>query len=158
MQDTPSEATGWHIHDEQGFAGLVGPIWERWAADDQLVLALELGMRHVNQAGVAQGGLLVTLADRVMGHALRHGLDGEPVATVQLDTHFMSAGQVGDIVEGRARMTRITRSLAFIDGTITCGDRTLVSARGVWKRLADPDGTAAAAFRQRFIRACRHEI
>ena len=112
----------------------------------------------VNQAGVAQGGLLVTLADRVMGHALRHGLDGEPVATVQLDTHFMSAGQVGDIVEGRARMTRITRSLAFIDGTITCGDRTLVSARGVWKRLADPDGAAAAAFRQRFIRACRHEI
>ena len=158
MQDTPSEATGWHIHDEQGFAGLVGPIWERWAADDQLVLALELGVRHVNQAGVAQGGLLVTLADRVMGHALRHAVGGEPVTTVQLDTHFMSAGQVGDIVEGRARMTRITRSLVFIDGTITCGDRTLVSARGVWKRLADPDGTAAAAFRQRFIRACRHEI
>lgn len=153
MQDTasstPGEATGWYIHDEQGFAGLIGPIWERWE-DDELVLALTLGARHVNQGGVAQGGLLVTLADRVMGHALRHAVNGEPVTTVQLDTHFMSAGQIDDVVEARARLMRITRSLAFIDGRVTCGQRTLVEARGVWKRLADPHGEAAAVFHERF--------
>ena len=151
MTSTLDSAHGWQIHDEEGFAGLIGPIWERWDNDGTLVLAMEIGQRHVNQAGVAQGGLLVTLADRVMGHALRHAVDGEPVTTVQLDTHFLSAGQVGDIVEGRARMTRITRSLAFIDGTITSGERTLVAARGVWKRLADPNGQAAATFHERFV-------
>ncbi|WP_348762630.1 PaaI family thioesterase [uncultured Salinisphaera sp.] len=150
MNTTTAPADGWQIHDEQGFAGLIGPIWERWDDGDTLVLALTLGRRHVNQAGVAQGGLLVTLADRVMGHALRHTLGGEPVATIQLDTQFLAPGQVGETVEGRACITRLTQRLAFIDGTITCGERTLVQARGIWKRLADPHGAARRAFVARF--------
>lgn len=53
---------GWRLHDDEGFVGLVGPVWERWE-DGALVLAFTAEPRHANQAGVVQGGMLVTLAD-----------------------------------------------------------------------------------------------
>ena len=40
--------------------------------------------------------------------------------------------------------------LAFIDGAITCNARTLIQARGIWSRLADPQGEARRVFKARF--------
>lgn len=151
MNHPPEPPEGWYLHDNTGFFALIGPVWERWEAD-ALVLAFTAGPQHGNQRDVVQGGMLMTLADRVMGHTLRHAVDGQPVATIQLDTQFLDAGQVGDFIEARAVLTRVTRSIAFIEGRITAGDRLLMTATGLWKRLRDEDGRAAQRFSQAFNR------
>lgn len=145
----PPAPSGWRLHDSEGFIGLVGPVWERHEGD-ALVLAFTAGEQHANQRGVVQGGMLMTLADRVMGHALRLQLGGQPVATIQLDTHFLEAACIGETVEARACVTRVAKSVAFIEGRLHVGDRTLMTASGVWKRLADGSGEGAAGFRARF--------
>ncbi|MGB7757158.1 MAG: PaaI family thioesterase [Salinisphaera sp.] len=151
---SPSDTTpppGWRLHDAEGFIGLVGPVWELWDAD-VLVLAFTAEQKHANQRGVVQGGMLMTLADRVMGHALRVRLAGQPVATVQLDTHFLDAGRIGHRVEARAELKRIATSLAFVEATVTQGERALMRATGIWKLLRDSDGAAAQRFDARFGR------
>lgn len=140
---------GWRLHDGEGFIGLVGPLWERWDGDT-LLLAFTAEDKHANQRGVVQGGMLMTLADRVMGHALRVHLGGQPVATIQLDTHFLDAGHIGNFIEARAELKRVTRSVAFVEGVVSQGDRALMRATGVWKRLRDSNGAAADQFLERF--------
>ncbi len=140
---------GCRLHDDEGFIGLVGPLWERWDGDT-LVLAFTAEGKHANQRGVVQGGMLMTLADRVMGHALRVHLAGQPVATIQLDTHFLDAGHIGHLIEARGELTRVTSSVAFVAGTVSQGERTLMQATGVWKRLRDSDDAAAGQFLERF--------
>ena len=48
------------------FVGLVGPLWFK-AEEDGLRIGLPLEKRHGNPMGWAHGGLLVTVADMVMG-------------------------------------------------------------------------------------------
>lgn len=151
MTDSSMLSDAWRVHDDTGFLGLIGPVWERWRGDT-LVLAFEAGAQHGNQRDVVQGGMLMTLADRAMGHTLRLALDGQPVATVQLNTQFLAAGQAGELIEAQASLTRITRHIAFVEGHVFAGDRLLLTASGLWKRLRDEDGQAAAAFRQTFGR------
>lgn len=151
MTQNPAQTPDWQLHDDEGFLGLIGPVWEDRAAD-QLVLAFTAEDKHSNQRGSVQGGMLMTLADRVMGHALRLHLEGEPVATIQLDTHFLEAAWAGDWIEARARLTRVTRSVVFIEGVLDSGDRRLMQANGVWKRLRDHDGKASARFQAQFMR------
>ena len=53
------------------FVGLIGPLWFK-AEDDKLRVGLPLEPRHGNPMGWAHGGLLVTVADMVMGAGSGH--------------------------------------------------------------------------------------
>ena len=66
-----------------------------------------------------QGGLLMTFADRTCGMTARY-VSGRPtLATVQLDTHFVDAGKIGEILISKPRVVRSTRSLIFITTEVT---------------------------------------
>ena len=52
----------------------------------------------------------------------------------------MDGARPGDFVAGEAMVTRITRSIVFVQGSVRCGDRVLLTASGLWKRLqGSPD-------------------
>lgn len=127
-------ADGWSLHDEDGFLGLVGPIWER-TGDGELMLAFQAQDKHRNKRGVVQGGMLMTIADRLLGAYARSLNDSRPQATIQLDVQFLAAVRVGDVVTGRAMMVRDTRSLMFLRGELSVDDSVAVTANGVWKKL-----------------------
>jgi acyl-coenzyme A thioesterase PaaI-like protein len=59
----------------------------------------------------------------------------KPCTTVQLNTHFIAPARIGDFVESRAEVMRATRTVVFVRGMLVVGDRTIVSADGVWKIL-----------------------
>ena len=44
----------------------------------------------------------------------------------------MSAGEIGEVVTGEARVTRATRSVLFLSGTFTVGERILMTASGIY--------------------------
>lgn len=91
--------------------------------------------KHLNGGGAIHGGLLMSLADTVLGFTAQDGAATKAAATVTLNTDFLAAGKPDEIVWGTAHVTRATRSLIFISGELTQGDRTLMTATGIWKVL-----------------------
>jgi acyl-coenzyme A thioesterase PaaI-like protein len=82
-----------------------------------------------------QGGVLMTFADRTCGMTARYASGKQMLATVQLDTHFVEAGKIGEILVSRPRLVRSTRSLIFITTEITVDQRCIAMASGVFKIL-----------------------
>lgn len=127
-------AEGWTLHDDRGFLGLVGPVWERPGPDGP-ELAFQATEKHENLRGVVQGGMLMTLADRMLGAIGRAHNENRPQATVHLDVDFLAPVRIGDVVTGRGRIRRNSRTLMFIGGVLTVGETTVVEASGIWKKL-----------------------
>jgi len=128
------KSDGWKIVETTGFMHLIGPLWER-LVDGNLEFALITEDKHHNRRGLVQGGVLMTFADRSCGMTARH-VSGKPtMATVQLDTHFVESGKIGEVLISRPHVVRTTRSLVFITTEVTVDKRCIAMASGVFKIL-----------------------
>lgn len=125
---------GWSIVETTGFIHLIGPLWER-KVGETYEFALATQDKHHNRRGMVQGGVMMTFADRTCGMTARYVSGRQYMATVQLDTHFVEAGQIGDVLISRPRVVRSTRSLIFMSTEVTVDDRCIVMANGVFKFL-----------------------
>ena len=137
MMDKATEnlqSSGWTMVEATGFISLVGPLWQR-VVDGAHEYALVAVDKHHNRRGLVQGGLLMTFADRTCGMTARY-VSGHPhLATVQMDTHFVDSGKIGETLLSKPRVIRITRSLIFITTEISAENRCIVIASGVFKIL-----------------------
>ena len=128
------KSDGWTILETTGFMHLIGPLWER-KVDGRYEFALATEDKHHNRRGMVQGGVMMTFADRTCGMTARYVSGKEFMATVQLDTHFVEAGTIGDILTARPRVVRATRSLIFLTAEVTVDKRCIAMANGVFKIL-----------------------
>jgi acyl-coenzyme A thioesterase PaaI-like protein len=128
------KSDGWSIVETSGFLRLIGPLWQR-IVNGEHEYALITEDKHHNRRGLVQGGVLMTFADRTCGMTARY-VSGRPtLATVQLDTHFVEAGKIGEVLISRPRVVRSTRSLIFITTEVTVEKRVIAMANGVFKIL-----------------------
>jgi len=128
------KSDGWSILETSGFLHLIGPLWQR-VVNGEHEYALITEEKHHNRRGLVQGGVLMTFADRTCGMTARY-VSGRPtLATVQLDTHFVEAGKIGEVLISRPRVVRSTRSLIFITTEVTVEKRVIAMANGVFKIL-----------------------
>ncbi|HMO45939.1 MAG TPA: PaaI family thioesterase [Rubrivivax sp.] len=121
------------------FTEPLGPLFIR---QDGGGFALRAADRHCNARGVMHGGMLITLADQTLGLTVQRAVGTVEVATVSLNCDLVDSARPGELVEGEATVTRITRSIVFVRGSLRCGERVLLSASGLWKRLQDRPGSA----------------
>src|SRR5690242_7077262 len=137
---TKLKSDGWTILETSGFLHLIGPLWQR-VVNGEHQYALITEDKHHNRRGLVQGGVLMTFADRTCGMTARY-VSGRPtLATVQLDTHFVETGKIGDVLISRPRVVRSTRSLIFMSTEVMVDKRVLAMANGVFKILKnDPPG------------------
>ena len=137
MTDKATEklkASGWTIVDTTGFIHLIGPLWQR-VVDGEHEYALVAQDKHHNRRGLVQGGVLMTFADRTCGMTARY-VSGRPtLATVQMDTHFVESGKIGETLMSKPRVVRSTRSLIFVSTEVTVDKRCIAMASGVFKIL-----------------------
>jgi acyl-coenzyme A thioesterase PaaI-like protein len=127
-------ASGWSVVEATGFIQLVGPLWQRIVGGEP-EYALVAEDKHHNRRGLVQGGVLMTFDDRTCGMTAR-SVSGRPMlATVQMDTHFVEAGKIGDILISKPRVVRSTRSLIFVSTEVTAERRCIAMANGVFKIL-----------------------
>jgi acyl-coenzyme A thioesterase PaaI-like protein len=137
MTDMATEklkASGWTIVETSGFLSLVGPLWQR-LVDGEHEYAIEAQDKHHNRRGLVQGGLLMTFADRSCGMTARYVSGRQTLATVQMDTHFVDSGKIGEILISKPRVVRATRSLIFLTTEVTANERCIAMASGVFKIL-----------------------
>jgi len=128
------KSEGWKIVETTGFLHLIGPLWQR-TVDGELEFALITEDKHHNRRGLVQGGVIMTFADRTCGMTARY-VSGKPtMATVQMDTHFIDSGKIGEILVSTPRVVRVTRSLIFITTEVAAEKRCIAMASGVFKIL-----------------------
>ena len=127
---------GWSIMDDDGFIHLVGPVWHRIVGTDH-EFAIVGQDKHRNRRGVVQGGVLMTLADRSCGMTARVVSGADALATVQMDTFFVDAARIGELMISRPKAVRSTRSLIFMSTEVCVGDRVVATAHGVFKTVRD---------------------
>src|SRR5215218_1188741 len=128
------KSDGWKIVETTGFIHLIGPLWQR-LVDGEPEFALITEDKHHNRRGLVQGGVLMTFADRACGMTARHASGKTTMATVQLDTHFVESGKIGEVLISRPHVVRTTRSLIFITTEVTVDKRCIAMASGVFKIL-----------------------
>ncbi len=113
------------------YGRLVGPVYEKTTPEGH-VFGFRVMDKHMNMGGMTHGGMLATFADIVLGRFEARDFDKVTV-TVRMVTDYMAPARLGDWVEGRANITRQTRSFFFVDGVITCRTRNLLNASAIFK-------------------------
>jgi uncharacterized protein (TIGR00369 family) len=114
------------------FLDLLGPLWLR-ADGGQPTYGLRAAPQHANNRGAVHGGVLMTLADLVLGYTTAFASD-PPLAltTAGLSVDFLGPAMVDDWIEGRAEVLRRGRSLAFATCYLTVDGRRIVRASGTF--------------------------
>jgi len=119
-----------------GFNAHLGTIYRKIADQDGSShhYLFDVGPHHLNTGGFTHGGVLMTLADVVLGSTVAHAV-GFMCSTISLNCDFLAGAKLGDRIEGEATITRQTRSVAFVSGILSVGDQPLMTASGIWKIL-----------------------
>ncbi|SEB08231.1 PaaI family thioesterase [Variovorax sp. YR216] len=137
MNDLPErmealQAAGWKQRSLGGFADRIGPIWTR-KENDGWAYGILATPEHLNPAGFVHGGGFCALFDHVVSAVAWEAVGRRACVTVQLNTQFLAAAREGQFLEARARVTRATNSLVFVDGAIESGGTELLRGSSVQK-------------------------
>ena len=118
-------------HRPSRYLDLIGPLYER--ADDPSTVRLLVDDRHTNARGFLHAGLLVAVADTIMGHTIQRAEPGgAAVVTVSLSTDFTGSGHPGDWLEGHAVVRRRGGRVSFAACEFHVGARLVRAASGVF--------------------------
>ena len=115
-----------------GFLDLAGPYFLKTDAKPPIVGCRVLP-QHRNYLEMAHGGMLATMADVALSWAVYASEDPPlPVSTVSMTTQFLGPARVGDWLEAIGHIDRIGKTLAYVHGSILCGERCLMTMSAVF--------------------------
>lgn len=119
-----------------GFIDHIGPLLAR-RNDKESGGGWRYGLRsephHANPLGILHGGVITSLIDHAIALVAWEAADRQPTVTVQVDTRFLGAAKVGDLVEVQAALHHKTRSLIFLDAEVTVDGKSIASASSIMK-------------------------
>ncbi|MBI4201499.1 MAG: PaaI family thioesterase [Chloroflexi bacterium] len=88
--------------------------------------------RHLQGAGVVQGGILMALADQAISGALGSLSPGGPVVTIEMKVNFIAPAREG-VLLGEGWITHKGNLVAVGEATITDSEgRLIAQALGTW--------------------------
>ena len=128
----PAPAGYTPVFGETGFNKYVGPVWQ---SPDKSEFLFDIRDVHLNGGGALHGGMMMALADIVMGRTVREALEPGRALTISLNCDFIGPAKLGERVRGTATITRKTRSIVFIGCELAVEGRTIMTATGIWKIL-----------------------
>ena len=120
------------IQSSSPFGGINGPIFEREDSRGRVWRGFRVAPQHTNQARVVHGGMLMFLADIILGRQAWHNLNS-PAVTVRLSSEFIAQAQQGDWVHGFAQTMGIRASLITMRATVYCKTKLIFVANGTFK-------------------------
>lgn len=117
------------------FMEMIGPVYVKSVGKSRIV-ALRVADKHLNNAGIAHGGMLVTLADSALGINLSYR-DEPPrrMVTVNLSTDFLQPAIRGDWLEAHVSVQRVGMHLAFASCNLHAGTKHVLRTSGVFSIL-----------------------
>ncbi len=132
---TESPLAGFVLYDpDDPFELHSGPVFWQQTEDGGHHFVLKAEARHCNRQGILHGGLMMTMIDLALAASAKEVLEDRYV-TISLNSEFVAAGNIGEIIEAKGELVRRTRSLAFVRGQVTSGNQVLLNTSGVFKKL-----------------------
>lgn len=130
------EFAGWAYYPDEAFeAQTAGPFFFR-TDEKGPVAAFRVEDKHLNGAGVAHGGLLMTFADfSLFAIAADAFGENEYGFTVAFSSEFLDGPKNGEHVEARGDLLRAGGSLIFVRGLVTAEGRPCLNFSGTIKRI-----------------------
>ncbi|MDB9718977.1 PaaI family thioesterase [Candidatus Pelagibacter sp.] len=123
------------ISIKPGFMRHNGGVLFRTISETEYEFKTTINQNHLNAASITHGGYLSALIDAGAGTAAHRASGKAPCVTISLDLKFISASQVGDVVNGFVRILKKTNTLIFLFCELRCNDKIITSASGIWKIL-----------------------
>ena len=88
-----------------------------------------------NPMGSVQGGFLAAILDDTMGPALFTLLEvGSPAPTIEMKVSFLRPATAGALI-GEGRVVHLTRSIAFLEGTLSSEGGALIATATATARI-----------------------
>ena len=116
-----------------GFLDHGGPYFLRANQDGSRTVGLRIMPHHINYQDAAHGGVLTTLADVALSHAVYDSERPHPgVATISLTTNFLAGAKLGDWLECTVSIDRMGGRTAYTSGHITRDDVPVATMSGVF--------------------------
>ena len=116
-----------------GFLDHGGPYYLGSEAEGVRVVGLLICPHHINYQDAAHGGVISTLADVALSHAV---YDAErprlTPSTVTLTVNYLAGARLGDWLEARVRIDRLGGRTAYTSGGIWRGRDQLATMSGVF--------------------------
>lgn len=137
--DEPGVPPGFstYTRDSPFLARAVGPMFASHRGD-LWILGLRVAPHHVNARGAVHGGLLSTIADVGLGHAIALADDTSHPTTVSLAVDYLDLVRLDAWLEVRTRVLHIGGRLAFSRAEIYGNDTIVARANGTFA-LARPN-------------------
>ncbi len=128
-------AGGWESYvSNSPFTAPHGQMYQKIDTDGACWRAFLAQNIHCNSAGIVHGGMMVTFIDALMGLTVANSAQSTAL-TVRLTTDFLSIARPGDWIVGQSRVSKLTRSVAFVEAQAHIGVRPLMNAQGIFKRM-----------------------
>jgi uncharacterized protein (TIGR00369 family) len=117
-----------------GFMNHIGGLELKKIDENNYSFSSVVKENHLNNGKIVHGGYLSTLADTSMGTAA-HIASNKRCVTISLEIKFISAGLLNQILDGKVKIQKKTRSLVFVTCEVFNSDGIVITASGVWKIL-----------------------
>ena len=118
-----------------GFMKHNGGVLFRIINEEEYEFKSKINSNHLNAAGITHGGYLAALIDAGAGTAAHRSADNAPCVTISLDLKFIGTSKVGDEIIGNVKILKKTKTLIFLFCELSCDNKIITSASGVWKIL-----------------------
>jgi len=123
------------ISVKPGFMKHNGGVLFRTISDTDYEFKSTINKNHLNAAGITHGGYLSALIDAGAGTAAHKAADNAPCVTISLDLKFIGASKINDEIIGYTKILKKTNTLVFLFCELSCNNKIITSASGVWKIL-----------------------
>ena len=123
------------ISVKPGFMKHNGGVLFRTISDTDYEFKSTINKNHLNAAGITHGGYLSALIDAGAGTAAHKAADNAPCVTISLDLKFIGASKIDDEIIGYTKILKKTNTLVFLFCELSCNNKIITSASGVWKIL-----------------------
>ena len=117
------------------FIQVNGPLYLYHRGDD-VRLGFRVEKRHTNPMGICHGGMLASFCDMLLpisAHRVNREVGLRFLPTINLQIDYLASAKLGDWVEGRAEVLKVTRSLVFAQGLATANGVPCTRVSGIFK-------------------------
>ena len=118
-----------------GFMKHNGGVMFRNISKTEYEFKSTINENHLNAAGITHGGYLSALIDAGAGTAAHKAADNAPCVTISLDLKFIGTSKINDGIIGYTKILKKTNTLVFLFCELSCNNKIITSASGVWKIL-----------------------
>lgn len=135
----PSGGPAWAALDNPGpFTEMVGPVFVRFEeleSDEPARFGFRVEERHCNLRQVCHGGMIATFIDIALARGMMAAQGYfSPAPTISMAVDYLAPARLGDWIESRVRIVKMTRKLCFVEATCVGSEGPVVRANAIYKR------------------------